>query len=116
MTTGYLKLRSPAFGHGKDEILAVDLADPRMNQLVNAGLADLVPNPGGSPPSLPTPTSASVSQVVGDPALLVAVQAALLAAHDTDTEREAFTPSRLSDTALRAALGSQFRRRDPAAT
>lgn len=45
----------------------------------------------------------TVGQVVADPALLTAVQTAILAARDTDAEREAFTPTRLSATALGAA-------------
>jgi hypothetical protein len=38
--------------------------------------------------------------------VLSTVTDALAAAHDTDTEREGFIPTRLSDTALRAALVS----------
>jgi peptidoglycan/xylan/chitin deacetylase (PgdA/CDA1 family) len=106
MPASYIKLTAPAFGKAKDVVLAVDLSDSRAAALVNAGLAVVVPNPGGAPPSLPAPTSAAVNQVVGDPALLVAVQAALLAAHDTDAEREAFVPARLSPAALGAAFGS----------
>lgn len=57
-------------------------------------------DPGGVPdPGMTT------AQVVADPALLTAVQTAILTAHDTDAERETFTPSRLADPALKAALG-----------
>lgn len=55
-------------------------------------------------PTAPTTTA----DVVADPALLTAVQTAILTAHDTDTERETFTPARLADTALRAAFGSRL--------
>jgi hypothetical protein len=53
-------------------------------------------DPGGVPPD----PGASVAQVVADPALLTAVQTAILAAHDTDAERETFIPSRLAAGAL----------------
>jgi hypothetical protein len=56
------------------------------------------------------PAGTSAADVVADPALLTAVQTAILAAHDSDVERETFTPSRLSDAALRAAFGSSQRR------
>jgi hypothetical protein len=54
-------------------------------------------DPNGVPAAATT-----TADVVADPALLTAVQTAILAAHDTDTERETFIPSRLSDTAVRA--------------
>jgi hypothetical protein len=59
-------------------------------------------DPAGAAPA----AGATTAEVVADPALLTAVQTAILAAHDTDAERESFVPARLSDTALRAALGS----------
>jgi lysophospholipase L1-like esterase len=66
-------------------------------------------DPGGIPTAPTTP-----ADVVADPALLTAVQTAILTAHDTDTERETFVPARLSQTALGAAfgrpLGERFRR------
>jgi lysophospholipase L1-like esterase len=59
-------------------------------------------DPNGVPAAATT-----TADVVADPALLTAVQTAILAAHDTDTEREAFVPARLADSALRMTVGSQ---------
>lgn len=56
-------------------------------------------DPGGTPDA-----EITTAQVVADPALLTAVQTAILAAHDTDAERETFAPARLSQTALKAAF------------
>jgi lysophospholipase L1-like esterase len=47
-------------------------------------------------PTAAIPAPVTPAQVAADPALLAAVQAAILAAHDTDAEREAFIPARLS--------------------
>lgn len=58
-------------------------------------------DPTGVPAAAVTAT-----QLAGDPALLTSVQTAILAAHDTDAERETFTPARLADAALRTAFGS----------
>jgi hypothetical protein len=56
--TSRIKLRSEAFGHGKDTVFQVDLADPRVAQLLNAGVADLLTtDPGGVQSSLPAQTS-----------------------------------------------------------
>jgi hypothetical protein len=64
-------------------------------------------DPAGVPdPAAPVLTPA---QVAGDPAVLASVQAAILASHDTDAERETFTPTRLSDASLRAAYGAPTR-------
>lgn len=49
-------------------------------------------DPGGAPDA-----AMSAAQVAADPALLTAVQAAILAAHDTDAERETFIPARLAE-------------------
>jgi lysophospholipase L1-like esterase len=40
--------------------------------------------------------------------VLASVQAAILAAHDTEAERETFIPARLSDPALKAASDAQY--------
>jgi lysophospholipase L1-like esterase len=47
-------------------------------------------------PTAAIPAPVTPAQVAADPALLAAVQAAILAAHDTDAERETFIPARLS--------------------
>jgi hypothetical protein len=68
MASTRIKLRSEAFGHAKDTVLRVDLTDPRVAQLLNAGVADLLTtDPGGTQPSLPTATSSgSDTQDLGD--------------------------------------------------
>jgi hypothetical protein len=84
------------------------MSPPQQDQLraLVASRSDEVLRRTYDPGGIPTDAGASVADVVADPALLTAVQTAILTAHDTDTERETFIPSRLTDAALRASLPS----------
>lgn len=55
MATIWIKLNAATFNQATGTVLAADDADSRVHALCNANLAQIVPNPGGSPPAVPAP-------------------------------------------------------------
>jgi hypothetical protein len=97
MTAKWIKLRTEVFGKGKDTVLRGDSADPRLVALVNAGLATEVPDPGGTPPTVPTSTAGSPG---GALATDVELAAAIAALPPIPTAAQL-----VADPALKAAFG-----------
>lgn len=82
---------------------AMDVWQQQRFRAIVASAPDEVLRRTYDPAGLPDDSALTPAQLAGDPAVLASVQAAILAAHDTDAERETFTPTRLSAASLRAA-------------